>query len=109
MRISAAKLLEYQRSYLCVKCKSPMLVPAEYERKYMIKEPKVCLNGEGCSGKNFIHFGGMDNEKCKDYQEIKIQERVKELGVGSMPNTMLVTLEDDLVDICKPGDNVTIW
>lgn len=109
MRMSAAKLLEYQRTYLCVKCKTPIIVTADYDRKYIIKEPRHCINNEGCSGKTFIHFGDIDNERCKDYQEIKIQEKIKNLGVGSMPNTMLVTLEDDLVDICKPGDNVTIW
>lgn len=26
-----------------------------------------------------------------------------------MPSFMWVTLEDDLVDACKPGDDVTIW
>lgn len=29
--------------------------------------------------------------------------------MGSMPKSMLVTLEDDLVDSCKPGDDVFIW
>lgn len=109
MRLSPAKLFQYQRKYLCVKCKTPITVTAPYETMYMIKEPKACSNGEGCSGKTFINFGDMNNENCKDYQEIKIQERIKDLGVGSMPKTMLVTLEDDLVDSCQPGDNVTIW
>lgn len=105
MRSSEAKLLKYEHTYLCVKCKIPIIVTADYKRKYMLSEPKVCTS-QGCTGKNFIH---VDDAKCKDYQEIKIQERVKEVGVGSMPNTMMVTLEDDLVDTCKPGDNVTIW
>ncbi|KAJ8985625.1 hypothetical protein NQ317_015120 [Molorchus minor] len=108
MRISAAKLLEYQRNYICVKCKHAMLVKAEYDRKYIIKQPKKCENPEGCSSTNLITFGELDSDNCKDYQEIKIQEQVKQLGVGCMPNTMWVTLEDDLVDSCKPGDNVTI-
>lgn len=104
MRSSESKLLKYEHTYICVKCKSPITVAAEYERKYMITKPKVCF--EHCSGKIFTH---VDDDKCKDYQEIKIQEQIKEYGVCSIPNTMLVTLEDDLVDICKPGDNVTIW
>lgn len=105
IRSSEVKLLKYEHTYLCVKCKAPTVVTANYERKYMIAKPKVC-SSEVCTGKTFVH---VDDTKCKDYQEIKIQERVKEVGAGSMPNTMLVTLEDDLVDICKPGDNVTIW
>ncbi|XP_072387493.1 uncharacterized protein [Diabrotica undecimpunctata] len=108
MRITAAKLLEYQRSYVCVKCKTPTLVKADYSRKYMIKQPTHCKNPEGCPGTNLVHFGDIDSENCKDYQEIKIQEQVKKLGLGSVPSTMWVTLEDDLVDCCQPGDDVTI-
>lgn len=104
MRSSEAKLLKYEQTFVCIKCKTPILVAAEYEKKYSISQPKMC--SEGCSGKSFLH---VDDDKCKDYQEIKIQERVKDFGVGSIPNTMWVTLEDDLVDMCKPGDNVTIW
>ncbi|KAJ8946610.1 hypothetical protein NQ318_007211 [Aromia moschata] len=108
MRISAVKLLEHQRNYVCVTCKFSMMVKADYDRKYMIKQPKKCLNPEGCSSTNLVTFGELDSDNCKDYQEIKIQEQVKKLGVGCIPSTMWVTLEDDLVDICKPGDNVTI-
>ncbi|VEN59871.1 unnamed protein product [Callosobruchus maculatus] len=105
MRVTAAKLLEYQRTYICVKCKTSVLVQAEYDKNYVIKQPKKCLS---CFGSNLVNFGELHNENCKDYQEIKIQEDVKRLGVGSIPDTIWVTLEDDLVDTCKPGDNVTI-
>uniref|UniRef100_A0A6P7GHD8 DNA helicase n=1 Tax=Diabrotica virgifera virgifera TaxID=50390 RepID=A0A6P7GHD8_DIAVI len=74
----------------------------------MIKQPTHCKNPEGCPGTNLVHFGDIDSENCKDYQEIKIQEQVKKLGLGSVPSTMWVTLEDDLVDCCQPGDDVTI-
>lgn len=37
------------------------------------------------------------------------QEQISKLEMGSMPKSMLVTLEDDLVDSCKPGDDVFIW
>ena len=40
---------------------------------------------------------------CRDYQEIKIQENVQLLGVGSIPRSMPVILMDDLVDSIKPG------
>nr|CAH7757678.1 unnamed protein product [Callosobruchus chinensis] len=105
MRVTAAKLLEYQRHYICVKCKTSAVIQAEYDRNYVIKQPKKCLT---CFGSNLVNLGELDNENCKDFQEIKIQEDVKRLGVGSIPDTIWVTLEDDLVDTCKPGDNVTI-
>lgn len=55
-----------------------------------------------------VSFGELDPNNCKDYQEIKIQEDLSQIGVGTVPNHMLVTLEDDLVNVCKPGENVTI-
>ena len=47
--------------------------------------------------------------KCRNYQEIKIQEQVQRLAVGTIPRSMWVILLDDLVDTCKPGDDVTVW
>lgn len=109
MRLTAAKCLEFQRNYVCTTCKTPVLVKADYNRKYnIIKQPKRCQNPD-CNSTNLIHFGELDSENCKDYQEIKIQEQVKKLGIGSIPNAIKVTLEDDLVDSCQPGDDVTIW
>eukprot|EP00112_Aurelia_sp_Birch-Aquarium-sp1_P008185 Seg1899.4 transcript_id=Seg1899.4/GoldUCD/mRNA.D3Y31 product="DNA helicase MCM9" protein_id=Seg1899.4/GoldUCD/D3Y31 len=34
---------------------------------------------------------------------------VQKLAVGTIPRTIWVVLEDDLVDSCKPGDDVTIY
>ena len=45
---------------------------------------------------------------CRDYQEMKIQEQLSLLNVGSIPRSMMVVLEDDLVDRCKPGDDVVV-
>ena len=51
---------------------------------------------------------GDDPEACKDYQEIKVQEQVTKLEIGTIPRSITVILEDDLVDTCKPGDDVLI-
>lgn len=106
MRMTVAKVLEYQRNYICVKCKYSNMIKADYRRKYIIKQPTRCKNPEGCEGTNLIRLGDLDTDNCKDYQEIKIQERQQ--GMGSTLSTMWVTLEDDLVDSCQPGDDVTI-
>ena len=43
-----------------------------------------------------------------DYQEIKIQEHINKLKIGNIPKSLIVVLKEDLVDQCKPGDDVTI-
>jgi len=48
------------------------------------------------------------NSLHTDYQELKIQESATKVGVGSIPRSLLVKMEDDLVDTCKPGDDVVI-
>ena len=50
----------------------------------------------------------MGDLRYRDYQEIKVQEHVQMLDIGTIPRSLWVVLEDDLVDICKPGDDVTI-
>lgn len=84
---------------------------ADYERRFVFESPKICPVGE-CYGKNMMQIKSLDQDSCKDYQEIKIQEQIGRLGVGvgtAMPRSMWITLEDDLVDCCKPGDDITVW
>lgn len=45
---------------------------------------------------------------CHDYQELKIQEQVQKLGMGSIPRSITVLALHDLVDKCKAGDDVVI-
>ncbi len=55
-------------------------------------------------------FLNSDDETCyKDYQEIRIQE-ISRGGRGGqvVPSSLAVSLEDDLVDSCQPGDVVTV-
>lgn len=55
-----------------------------------------------CAGTKFKPVEGAI-PVCHDYQEIKIQESMQTLGMGSIPRSILVVLEDDLVDTVKAG------
>ena len=46
--------------------------------------------------------------RYSDYQEIRIQEHTERLEMGSIPRSMTIILQHDLVDQCKPGDHVTV-
>ena len=108
IRTTLVKLLEYQREYSCVKCKHLHTVSADYEQFYAISQPQFCENPEGCTSNHLIQLHAGEPVYCKDYQEIKIQEQVSNLSVGTIPRSMWVTLEDDLVDVCKPGDDIEV-
>lgn len=47
-------------------------------------------------------------KSCRDYQEVKVQEQITALSIGTVPRSIAVILEDDLVDSCKPGDDLWI-
>nr|XP_026485397.1 DNA helicase MCM9-like [Vanessa tameamea] len=109
VRVTQAKMLEYQRKYVCMKCKYENTVEADFEYRYILKAPSKCGNTETrCKCSTFTQINLVSREHCKDYQEIKIQEQVNKLSIGTIPGSMWVILEDDLVDCCKPGDDIII-
>ncbi|NXL84686.1 MCM9 helicase, partial [Alectura lathami] len=111
IRTSLVKVLEFERSYICNKCKHVFVVEADFEQYYAFCRPSACRNEEGCNSTKFTCLSGTASSptSCRDYQEIKIQEQVQRLSVGSIPRCMVVVLEDDLVDSCKSGDDITVY
>ncbi|XP_071789182.1 uncharacterized protein [Asterias amurensis] len=111
IRTSMVKMLEFEKDFMCSKCRHPFSVQASFEKYYSECKPNSCPNPEGCGSNKFtcLSSSGVGSPtSCRDYQEIKIQEQVQKLAVGTIPRSMWVVLEDDLVDCCKAGDDVTI-
>ncbi|XP_078030228.1 DNA helicase MCM9 isoform X1 [Epinephelus lanceolatus] len=110
IRTSVAKVLEYERDYMCTKCRHVFTAQADFDQFYTFVPPVACPNPGGCNSFKFSCLsGGSEPAACRDFQEIKIQEQVQRLSVGSIPRSMVVVLEDDLVDMCKSGDDVTVY
>ncbi|XP_037542028.1 DNA helicase MCM9 [Nematolebias whitei] len=104
------EVLEYERDYMCIKCKHVFKLQADFDQFYAFVPPVGCPNPAGCNSFKFSSLsGGSEPASCRDYQEIKIQEQVQRLSVGSIPRSLVVVLEDDLVDSCKSGDDVTVY
>ena len=40
---------------------------------------------------------------CSDFQEVRIQEPLQSISVGSLPRSISVILEDDLADCVQAG------
>ncbi|XP_056150178.1 DNA helicase MCM9 [Lampris incognitus] len=110
IRTSVAKVLEYERDYMCCKCRHVFSIQADFDQFYTLVPPKTCPNENGCNSYKFSCLSvGSEPAVCRDIQEIKIQEQAQRLTVGSIPRSILVVLEDDLVDSCKSGDDVTVY
>lgn len=106
VRRTPARTLEYKKTYICSKCKVETNVEGRYDRFYAIEPSKTCINlSNGCKGSPQPKQVAPNPDFCMDYQEIRVQEQFSEKVVSS---TLLVVLENDLVDCCVPGDCVTV-
>ncbi|XP_030829996.1 DNA helicase MCM9 [Strongylocentrotus purpuratus] len=113
IRTTLVKMLEFEKDFMCSKCNHVFGVEANIERYYQECKPDRCPNPEGsCNSTKFSCLSGMESggapSSCRDYQELKIQEQVHKLTMGTIPRSMWVVLEDDLVDTCKAGDDITV-
>ncbi|KNC49580.1 DNA replication licensing factor MCM9 [Thecamonas trahens ATCC 50062] len=105
IRTGMLKSLEAEREYECSKCKTIVTAAADLERYNVINKPSRCTNTD-CASTSFTLFSELG--LCRDYQEIKLQEKMTSLAVGKIPRSLVVILQDDLVDSCKAGDDVTV-
>ena len=63
-------------------------------------------DGRRCEGTNLQPES--NGSVHTDYQEVKIQEAASKIGIGSIPRSLMIKLQHDLVDRCQPGDEVTV-
>lgn len=106
IRTSAVKILQFERDFICGKCHKVFPTQANFEQRYTIPKPTHCP-AESCNSLKISAMPESSSPHCRDYQEIKLQEQVQRLSMGTIPRAMWVVLEDDLVDSCKAGDEVT--
>ena len=111
-RTGAMKMVVTQKLYTCNKCNAPVRQFYDKSQYNLIDKPFKCPGDrqESCNSTKFTECeANTDNaDDCKDYQEIRIQEQVSKLTIGTVPRSITVILEDDLVDSVKPGDDVIV-
>eukprot|EP00035_Acanthoeca_spectabilis_P014062 m.266650 g.266650 ORF g.266650 m.266650 type:complete len:980 (-) comp16038_c0_seq5:44-2983(-) len=118
IRVSTVKTLEYERTFSCKKCGHTWAVQADPEQHNVIPTPTRCPANPVFTGAGDAGDGPCDSTKftleegpsmaCRDYQEVKVQELVSQLAVGTIPRSIWVLLHDDLVESCQAGDDVTV-
>jgi DNA helicase MCM9 len=120
IRTGTVKMLENQRVYVCknAKCRHRFTLEADVEQGNILVEPKTCPSNDDSGGTSWASASMEHVSKCKstvfevvgtrcsDYQEIKLQDKMQHLMVGSIPRSIIVVFQDDLVDTCMAGDDI---
>jgi DNA replicative helicase MCM subunit Mcm2 (Cdc46/Mcm family)/intein/homing endonuclease len=100
VRSTSVKPLLIKAAFQCRKCNAMTYVE---QAGVLMRGPGVCPH---CRSKVFEFM-----EKQSTFmnsQEIQIQERPEDLPPGQLPRAMHIKLSEDLVDIARPGDRVSI-
>lgn len=87
----------------CFKCIECSVLNEGKINGLVLKKPIICND---CGGKNLE----LDPEKSLfiNFQFVRIQELPEDLPAGQLPHYVEVTVVDDLVDQCRPGDRVLL-
>lgn len=102
-------LRENSRIFQCTQCGFEKKVLGDLSRRGAFTSPVNCPSGENCRVNSMVEvqLEGV-NPDCREYQEIKITEKIQSLDIGSIPRSICVVLRDDLADSVKPGDDVQV-
>ncbi len=79
------------------------------QKDIYIMTPTACPNPE-CPKKTgpFTFLADHPDNEYVNWQLLVVQEKPEELPAGQLPRSIEVIVEDDLVDVARPGDKVTI-
>ncbi len=100
VRSTSIKPLLIKATFQCRKCNAVSYVE---QSGILMRGPGVCAH---CRSRVFEFI-----EKQSTFmnsQEIRIQERPEDLPPGQLPRAMDIKLSEDLVDIARPGDRVSV-
>nr|CAH8850816.1 unnamed protein product [Trichobilharzia regenti] len=112
-RVGPIQIIEGEAKYLCQQCGHIFTVLANYENQYSIKPPRFCpkrqASSQSCSSMNLKRLSITGSQfSAKNYQEIRVHEQFGCLTVGVMRKSICVSIEDDLLECVKPGDEVVV-
>jgi len=100
VRATSVKPLLIKAAFQCRKCNAMTYVE---QAGVLMRGPGVCAH---CRSKVFEFLEKQSN--FMNSQAITIQERPEDLPPGQLPRAMDIKLSEDMVDIARPGDRVSI-
>lgn len=107
-RVGPLQVFQERVRYACSKCGFQFLVHAKVDQNYKLCPPRFCPNREQGCRSTVMKPLPEKTFHAKNYQEIRVHERFRCLSVGLMPRSIVVCLEDDLLEVVKPGDDVIV-
>ncbi len=97
-RVSDVKPLLVEGIFQCRQCQEILYV--QQANQFIL--PTLCTN-DACRSKGPFDLIP-ERSKFVDWQKIRLQEKPEELPPGALPRALDCVLQDDLVDIARPGD-----
>jgi DNA replicative helicase MCM subunit Mcm2 (Cdc46/Mcm family) len=105
VRSTPVKSLLVVGRFACKKCGERQDVVQSGD---MLKYPTACIE-PSCARRGSGTFELLESEsEFVDVQEIRLQERPEDLPAGQLPRTADIHVFDDMVDVARPGDRVTL-
>lgn len=90
-------------AFECARCQNVIYIAQEGTGKFI--EPSYCTCNEEKKGVFRLLF---KESTFEDYQRVKIQESPEELKGGEQPQTLDISITDDLAGVVTPGERVCI-
>jgi len=100
VRATPVKPLLMKAAFRCRKCDA--LIHVE-QSGFLMKTASLCPH---CKGKAFDFIE--KESTFINHQELRIQEKPEDLPPGQLPRVMDVEVANDLVDVARPGDRITL-
>lgn len=113
-RVGAIRMADVRRTFRCTRCGALVDGTADPHQGGLIPRPPYCraiVDDQRCPSTRFEPVGDASATAAGnkvDYQEIRIQENTARLAIGAVPRSLPVILQQDLVDMAKAGDDVTV-
>jgi len=102
VRATSVKPLLVNAAFKCRRCDTIVKVS---QAGIFVQRPMECTN-PSC-GKGPLDFQESESDFINS-QEIRIQERPEDLPPGQLPRAVDIKLVEDLVDVARPGDRISV-
>src|SRR5271157_2699534 len=104
VRATPVRPMVLQGAFKCKRCGTMNIVE---QTGQFLKAPSVCVAPD-CGRDGPFEFV-QEESTFIDSQDLRLQEKPEDLPPGQLPRTLAVkTVGDDIVDVARPGDHVSI-